>query len=503
MCNSNQSKTNNRVEPRAFASFTPSEQAYIERALGNEDGNTPPAERKSIDYLETLCHAIPKQQPYSMYNKRKINGYAKTTRDKAMGYIKKYPECRTIAINNRILAGDIFVLNAEYQLLDVVLYAQKSVCMSEYNRYNDSQITHYDREREEDVKLSEFCARHYVCNGYAPNGKILVMTIEGLEKRLIDASVKTVKEVIKLGTKLSKERKEKENERYEKWSHADRYEVKRLNRLYCPLPNKEYDYDEDKPPFDYTLDELTNAYDVEKKNFFGYESNDKIWVSKYANSRMTVQQAIDEGYVLVKSAYTGTAYTDSNGRWIKEKDLRKYLSQMKSAYKKALEKAITAYEEEENELKKVQKSAYPMMAEDWENALPSRLYIEAHYLNDYWHNRLLVISKRRDEERKIDELYRFWDPFIEGYLDYVNRDDCCDLEKWLVDDELTNDEIEGMTYKKQREMFENKCLSEDAEEMLRREKEAMELDEEDAWMDNDTLRQFYGDDYDDDEYNGY
>ena len=41
-----------------------------------------------------------------------------------------------------------------------------------------------------------------------------------------------------------------------------------------------------------------------------------------------------------------------------------------------------------------------------------------------------------------------------------------------------------MTYKKQREMHENKRLSEDEKEMLRREKEAMELDTEDAWMDN-------------------
>lgn len=484
MMNPNKTETKHKIMPKAFASYTESERNYIEKALGNEDGNTPPEKRNNLDYLDVLCHAIPEDQPYSMYSKRKINGYAKSTRDKAISYIRKFPECSMIAMNNRVLAGEIFILYPEYQLKDVVLYAQKSVYSSEYNQYDDNQMTCYDEERKEKIKVSEFCVRHYTCTGYAPDGKFMKMTIGGLEKKLIEASIKTVKEVNKLGTKLSKELNAEKKARYEKWSHVDRYEVRRLNRLYCPLPNKENNYDEDKPPLDYTLNELKPAYDAEKKDFFGYDPDDKINVSKYASSRMTVRQAICEGYILVKSAYTGTAYTDSTGRWIKEKDLRKYLSQMKSEYKKALDKVIIDYEEEEDELKEVQKSAYPMMADDWACTLPSRLYVEAHYLNDYWRKRLLVVSKRRDEDRKYDELHRFWDPFIDDYLDYISDHDYHDIDEWLENDELTDDEIKGMTYKKQREMHENKRLSEDEKEMLRREKEAMELDTEDAWMDN-------------------
>lgn len=494
-----------------YSSYSEDAKRFVEKALNNAGGHTPPAMRAPVSYTYILFNIFKPE----LDEEKTIDAYTLSKKAKAERYIRKYDECRQIAYSYRILAGEPVILKPKYTLSDVIWAAVNSVKKSEYAPYDDNTIYTHDSELNETVRWSEFCSRHLCCNGYRANGNAEIMTVAGLGEKLKEASIRTVAEVVKAGDALAKkERAETKEQRkaekaardakYEKWSHADLWEVKKLNRLYCPMPDKGIYADETRPPMDYDISELKAAYKAEKQNYFDLDPDLGVWPHKYDRHSTPVRKAIAEGYICVRSPYHGTAYgARGEGTWIRETDLPKWFSQRKSQYKKKLDGVIEEYERLDAEFAQVREEAYEEMAADWDRELPSRLYIQAHYLSDDTRAYLERAAKRRDEDRRDDELHYFWDAFLEGYEDYVDDAFDIDADTWIYSDDMTDDEENNMTAKAFRAAHEEKEMDEDEEEMLNREQEAYDLDDDflnssiDRYDDDGSM---FGTDYDYDDY---
>lgn len=485
-----------KVAIKPYASYTPEAKEFIESRLGNADGRKEPPLREKISYWGTFMNIFHED----MKMDRKNDAYTESQRKKAVRYLKRYPyACMPAAEEHKLLRGEPVILGTTYKIYDVIAAAETSKYGS---GFSDDKRFINDPESGELIRWSEFCAKHYCCNGITRDGKPQIMTVEGLEKKLIESSAKIVEAVIAAGDPIDKKvkaenkvKKQEEAKKIEKWSHSYLYEVIKLNKLYCPMPNKEIYEDDDRPPMDYDMEELKEAYKEEKSDYFGFSPYKTFFLTKWAKSSTSVREIIREGYIYVKSPYYGTKYLcgEEGGSWIRESELNKWFSQRKTQYKNKLKEVISKYERHDSEFEKAREEAYPIIADEWDHCLPSRLYIEAHYLPDSVRDYLSTAARRRDKERGEDEMVYFWRPFVEGYAEYLDEDvsDLCDdVDGWIENDNLTEDEINGVTFKAYREQHEEKELSEDEEEMLRRQEEAYDLDDDfissviDRWGDD-------------------
>lgn len=468
---------------KPYASYTPEAKEFIENRLGNDTGYKEPPMRNEINYISVLLHIFPE-----IKERNRKAPYTEAQQKKAERFLKKYPyACMTAAEENKLLRGEPVILKAKYSIFDVIHAAESS---KNGIIFNDDMKWMHDNELGELIRWSEFCAKHYCCNGITKDGQGQVMTIDGLEKRLLESSAKIVEAVIAAGDPIDKKvkaenkvKKQEEAKKIDEWSHSGLYEVIKLNKLYCPMPDKEIYEDDDRPPMDYDIEDIRAAYKEEKSDYFGFLPDKRLFLTKWARTWTPVSQAVREGWIYVKSPYNGTGYLKKGDgeSWIREADLGKWFSQRKTQYKKKLKEIISKYERYDSEFEKAREEAYPIIADEWDRCLPSRLYIEAHYLPDSVRDYLSTAARRRDEERGEDEMKYFWRPFVEGYAEYLEEDvsDLCDdIDGWIEDDSLTENEMSGITYKADREQLNKKELSEDEEEMLRREKEAYDLDDD-------------------------
>lgn len=484
-----------KIAIRPYASYTPEAREFIENRLGNDTGYKEPIMRNEISYVSVLLHVFPEIKERS----RKAP-YTEAQQKKAERFLKKYTyACMPAAEEHKLLRGEPVILKAKYSIFDVIYAAQRSKDGSDLN---DDRRWMRDPEAGEPIRWSEFCAKHYCCNGITKDGQGQIMTIEGLEKRLLESSAKIVEAVIAAGDPIDKRvkaenkvKKQEEAKKIDAWSHSYMYEVRRLNLLFCPMPDKEIYADDETPPMDYTLNDLKEAYKAEKSDYFGFSPYETLHLSKWSNIGTSVREAVREGYICVRSPYHGTGYVrgKEGASWIRESELSKWFSQRKTQYKNKLKEVISQYERYDAEFEKAREEAYPIIADEWDRSLPSRLYIEAHYLPDDTRRYLDTAKRRRDKERGEDEMMYFWRPFVEGYAEYLEEDvsDLCDdISGWIENDELTEDEVNGVTFKAYREQHEEKELSEDEEEMLRRQEETYDLDDDflssvmDRWDDD-------------------
>ena len=484
-----------KVAIKPYASYTPEAREFIENRLGTADGYKEPIMRNEISYVSVLLHAFPE-----IKERNRKAPYTEAQQKKAERFLKKYTyACMPAAEENKLLRGEPVILKAKYSIFDVIYAAQRSKDGSDLN---DDRRWMRDPEAGEPIRWSEFCAKHYCCNGITKDGQGQIMTIDGLEKRLLESSAKIVEAVIAAGGPIDKKvkaenkvKKQEEAKKIDEWSHSGLYEVIKLNKLYCPMPDKEIYEDDDRPPMDYDIADIKEAYKEEKSDYFGFSPDKRIFLTKWARTWTPVSQAVREGWIYVKSPYNGTGYLKKGDgeSWIREADLGKWFSQRKTQYKKKLKEIISQYERHDAEFEKAREEAYPIIADEWDRSLPSRLYVEAHYLPDDTRRYLDTAKRRRDKERGEDETMYFWRPFVEGYAEYLGEDvsDLCDdVDGWIENDELTEDEVNGVTFKAYREQHEEKELSEDEEEMLRRQEEAYDLDDDflssvmDRWDDD-------------------